>query len=191
MNTVLKRGKMSFHLSNVTRFNHERCTSDLTNLQAMNALKTDRHVGGPETLNIVVVQSNEGPGVKGVCVLPTLGDDIGRYLGKTDGCVVAIDTVAGVKTREMQAPGNYGNGWTDFVKRFWRRQDGTIGPDDGARLDGSQNIITHEMGHWSGRRHLEGRNNPGGGEGNVMEPSSEYVPPSWPQRRPPRFQKDK
>lgn len=162
MNSVIARADMSFELVNVTRINDNGCNSGLTNQQGIDALKTRHYIGGPETLNLVVVPTNLGSGVKGVCIVPQVGMDL-QYIKGHDGCAVAVDTLPGQRG---------GQGRPSIWGRLLRRQ-GPIKPDDGARLTGMQNTITHEMGHWSSLSHSQGGN--GQQDGDIMEASSQYV----------------
>ncbi|OAR00308.1 hypothetical protein LLEC1_01023 [Akanthomyces lecanii] len=153
--------KIEFKLEKITHINDARCTTRLEDNQAMDSLKARVHQGNTSTLNLVYLPTNEGPGVKGMCVLPEPNVDIASNIGSTDGCVIAMDTLPGASNT--------------------RRDAGDI--------MGIKVTTTHEMGHWLSLPHetrggqspsqdsserfsggsLRGRS--GGAVRNIMEPS--------------------
>ncbi|KJZ74602.1 hypothetical protein HIM_05952 [Hirsutella minnesotensis 3608] len=107
MNEFFGPAQITFNLKNTSRINDNRCSqTDVTDQNTMDNLKKDRHQGTTGTLNIVYLPTNEGPGTKGVCVIPP-GNNIGRSLGGVDGCVVAMDTLPkGGKEKRQNGAGD-------------------------------------------------------------------------------------
>lgn len=185
MNTFIDGAKINFQLQNVSRIDNARCTGGLENKRAMDALKAEVHQGNTSTLNLVYVPTNQGPGVKGVCVLPQPGTNIASNIGSQDGCVIAIDTL----------PDDNGGDPTNGGRGKPGGNNGRRSPED---TTGSSITTTHEMGHWLSLPHVnEGGQIPsvapikrsssgrfrrqiGGGSGNVMEPVSKYALPHPP-----------
>ncbi|KJZ74199.1 hypothetical protein HIM_06430 [Hirsutella minnesotensis 3608] len=96
MNEFYAPAKLKFNLRNTTRINDPICSqTDVTDTNTMDSLKAQSHQGGTDTLNIVYVPTNEGPGTKGVCIIPPPSNDIAASVGDKDGCVVALSTLPG------------------------------------------------------------------------------------------------
>ncbi|EXU94558.1 peptidase M12 family protein, partial [Metarhizium robertsii] len=169
MNGLLAKGKIKFTLQNISRINDPRCTAGVTNNGAMDALKSQVHQGNTSTLNVVYVPTNQGAGVKGMCVVPQPGTDIASSIGGADGCVVAMDTLP------------KDNGGNDVNGHVGGSNGGSGGGN--GQLSGAFTTTTHEMGHWLGENHVNGgskggfsggllRRQGGGSTGNIMEPVS-------------------
>lgn len=155
MNSVLDGAKIKFNLGNVSRIDNVRCNAGLTDNQAMDSLKAEVHQGNTSTLNLVYVPTNQGPGVKGVCVLPQPGDDIASNIGSKDGCVVAADTLTDNSGASITTTHEMGH-WLSLPH---------VNGGGQSRGGGPFNRVS--SGHL--------RRQSGGGEGNVMEPVSSYV----------------
>lgn len=179
MNSFIDGSKIQFILQNVSRIDNARCVAGLEKNQAMDALKAEVHQGNTSTLNIVYVPTNQGAGVKGVCVVPQPGSDIAQAIGSSDGCVVAMDTLPddnggngadGVQGGQGGSNGGGGQ-FGGLFGRLFRRQSG------GGDASGASTTTTHEMGHWLSLQHSGEGGVRGGGVGNIMEAVSVYVSP--------------
>ncbi|KAM4061415.1 Metallopeptidase, catalytic domain protein [Hirsutella rhossiliensis] len=93
MNSFYKMCNIQFNLQNVSQTQDQRCQAGLQDNAAMDNLKSQVHTGNTSTLNIVYVNTNQGAGVKGVCVIPQPQTNIAQAVGSKDGCVVATDTL--------------------------------------------------------------------------------------------------
>ncbi|KAG8416341.1 hypothetical protein J3458_006933 [Metarhizium acridum] len=190
MNELFAGGKIRFNLQNVSRINDPRCTAGVTDNRSMDQLKSQVHQGNTSTLNVVYVPTNQGAGVKGMCVVPQPGMDIAAGIGGADGCVVAMDTLPkdnggnggnadnGGNGRPGGNTGNAGGSGRPGgpFSRLFSRQG--LGGGD-AHLSGALITTIHETGHWLGENHVGGgfqggfsRRQGGGSTGNVMEPVS-------------------
>ncbi|OAQ69237.1 metalloprotease 1 [Pochonia chlamydosporia 170] len=167
MNAFLDGSKIKFTMQNVSRIDDARCTAGLTNGQAMDSLKAEVHQGNTSTLNIVYLPTNQGAGVKGVCVLPQPGTNIARSIGNKDGCVVAMDTLPNESrgnggTGEGNPPGGQLGG---LLGSLFGRQSGT-----GINTRQASPTTTHEMGHWLSLPHAGlGGQTGGAGVRNIMD----------------------
>lgn len=173
MNAFLDGSKIKFTMQNISRIDDARCTAGLTDGQAMDSLKAEVHQGNTSTLNIVYLPTNQGAGVKGVCVLPQPGTNIARSIGNKDGCVVAMDTLPNESrgnggTGEGNPPGGLLGG---LLGGLFGRQSGT-----GINTRQASPTTTHEMGHWLSLPHAgQGGQTGGAGVRNIMDAVSVYV----------------
>lgn len=96
MNEHYAPAKIKFNLKNTTQINDPSCSrTDVTDATTMDNFKAQSHTGGTDTLNIVYVPTNEGPGTKGICIIPPPDGNIASSVGDKDGCVVATSTLPG------------------------------------------------------------------------------------------------
>ncbi|KJZ72202.1 hypothetical protein HIM_08467 [Hirsutella minnesotensis 3608] len=96
MNRHYDPAQIKFHLQNTTRMYDARCgQTSVTDQAYMDSLKEQTHQGGTNTLNIVYVPTNKGPGTKGYCVIPPASNNIRQIFGRKDGCVVSDSTLPG------------------------------------------------------------------------------------------------
>ncbi|PHH89394.1 hypothetical protein CDD83_6152 [Cordyceps sp. RAO-2017] len=143
---------ISWTLANATAVTNENC--DRTNLESENEVdnfKISTREGGADTMNVVVLPTNGGRGVKGKCYSPPAPGQgqgsIEQTVGNVDGCAIAMDLVKN-NASEME----------------------TNNPPNGQ----SNTILSHEAGHFLSLEHVPEGNEVRPGVQNIMVPFARF-----------------
>ncbi|KAF4511758.1 hypothetical protein G6O67_000969 [Ophiocordyceps sinensis] len=163
MNECYSACNIKWTLLNSTKITDDvrcRTTSLDRNKDQLEGLKLKSRDGGSEVCNVLYLPSNQAAGKKGECIAPKPGSPAPpKNLGFVDSCVVAMNTLPGVKgattggARQQESP-----------------------PRPAAKTAtcpvGADITTVHECGHFLSLQHVGGdklRRRQRGGSGNVMD----------------------